>query len=384
MDIIYLDHNASTPLLPEVIAAMRPWLEDQTGNPSSSHIHGLRCREAVAKAREEVALLLGGNAEEISFTGGGTEANNIVIQGVARRCKSGHMICSAVEHPAVLEPMEALKEFGFTVTHLPVDGNALVSAEDVSRALRPDTVLVSVMLANNETGTIQPLREIVDRVREYREEHPECHALVHTDAAQAVGKHAFRVAELGVDFLSVAAHKFNAPKGTGALWMRHGLSLPPLMYGGGHERGLRPGTENVLELVGMGVAARVLHERGDTLRAGYAALRQQLVSRLRAGIPDLVVHADHVTRLENTANVRFPGVRAGDLLSVALEISASAGAACHADSSTPSHVLTAMGLGAEEAAQCLRLSVGWANTPAQIDLAASAMVNAVKELRQGR
>ena len=381
MDTIYLDHNASTPLMPEVIAAMRPWLEDQTGNPSSSHIHGLRCRDALATAREDLARLLGVDAAEITFTGGGTEANNIVIQGLARKAGQGHMICSTVEHPAVLEPMTALQEQGFSVTQIPVDGDALLSAEDVSRALRPDTVLVSVMLANNETGTVQPLRQIVDLVRAYREEHPECHALVHTDAAQAVGKYAFDVSGLGVDFLSVAGHKFNAPKGVGALWMRAGLSLPPLMLGGGHERGLRPGTENILELVGLGAAARVMHERGDALRAGYAELRNQLVSQLQEGIPDLVVHADSVTRLENTANLRFPGVRAGDLLSVALEISASAGAACHADSSTPSHVLTAMGLDATAASECLRLSVGWGNTPAQIELAARSIINAVQQLR---
>lgn len=361
--MIYLDHNASTPLAPQVKAALLPWLDGATGNPSSGHAFGQACREAVERARRELASLLGCHPFEVVFTSGGTESNNWVLQGLFRRFGPCHMVTSAVEHPAILEVCRWLGGQGVDVTVLPVDRAGRVQVEDFTRALRPDTRLVSVMLAQNETGVLQPLRELAALCRERG-------VLCHTDAAQAVGKVPVDVEELGVDLLSVAGHKLNAPKGVGALYIRNGVDLPPLLFGAGHERGLRPGTENVLEVVALGAAARLWQEEGAALRTRMHVLRDLLEEELRARVPGLVVHGGDVERLPNTCSVFLPGSRVDDRLARCPGLAASAGAACHADSSAPSHVLTAMGIAPEVAERTLRLSVGLGNTEEEMVAAA--------------
>lgn len=364
--MIYLDHNASTPLAPEVKAAMLPWLDNATGNPSSGHACGQACREAVERARRQVAHLLGCHPGEILFTSGGTESNNWVLQGLARRFGPCHMISSAVEHPAVLEVLRFLAGQGVESTILPVDAQGRVDPAAVEGALRPHTRLVSLMLAQNETGVLQPVRQVAELCRGRG-------ILCHTDAAQAVGKIPVDVEELGVDLLSVAGHKFNAPKGVGALFVRKGLSLPPLMFGAGHEGGLRPGTENVLALVGLGAAARLWAEEGESLRGRMTLLRDQLEAELRKLLPDLKVNGQGAPRLPNTLSVVLPGARVDERLARCPELAASAGAACHADSATPSHVLRAMGLPDHEATRTLRLSVGLGNTEEEMRLAAAGL-----------
>ncbi|MFA7331849.1 MAG: cysteine desulfurase family protein [Candidatus Delongbacteria bacterium] len=364
--MIYLDHNASTPLAPEVKAAMLPWLDGAVGNPSSGHAFGQACRAAVELARRQLAALLGCHPYDVLFTSGGTESNNWVLQGLARRFGPCHMLVSAVEHPAVLEVCRFLAGQGVETTLLPVDEQCRVRVEDVERALRPDTRLLSVMLANNETGVLQPVAELAALCRARG-------ILCHTDAAQVLGKLPVDVNALGVDLLSVAGHKLNAPKGVGALYLRGGVELPPLLYGAGHERGLRPGTENVLELVGLGAAARRFVEDGDGITAEQRRLRDRLEAELRARIPGLRIHGEGAERLPNTISVYLPGRRVDDRLARCPELAASAGAACHADSASPSHVLTAMGLPVEVAERTLRLSVGLGNTEEEMVQAAEML-----------
>jgi cysteine desulfurase len=364
--MIYLDHNASTPLAPPVKAALLPWLDGATGNPSSGHAFGQACKAAVEQARRELAALLGCHPFEVLFTSGGTESNNWVLQGLFRRFGPCHMVTSAVEHPAILEVLRWLAGNGVDVTILPVDGQGRVRVEDVESALRSDTRLVSLMLAQNETGVLQPVREVASLCRERG-------VLCHTDAAQAVGKIPVDVEELGVDLLSVAGHKLNAPKGVGALYLRNGVELPPLLFGAGHERGLRPGTENVLEVVALGAAARLWREDGDALRGEMRRLRDRLEAELRARVPGLRIHGEGAERLPNTSSVFLPGLRVDDRLARCPELAASAGAACHADNSAPSHVLTAMGLPAEVAERTLRLSVGLGNTEEEMVAAAQML-----------
>jgi cysteine desulfurase len=364
--MIYLDHNASTPLAAEVKAALLPWLDGATGNPSSGHAFGQACRAAVETARRELASLLGCHPFEVLFTGGGTESNNWVLQGLARRFGPCHIVTSAVEHPAILEVCRFLASQGVETTLLPVDDQGRVRVEDAHRALRPDTRLLSVMLAQNETGVLQPVRELAALCRERG-------VLCHTDAAQALGKVSVDVDELGVDLLSVAGHKLNAPKGVGALYLRNGVALPPLLFGAGHERGLRPGTENVLGIVALGAAARLWQADGDGLRADMRRLRDRLEAELRARVPGLRIHGQQAERLPNTSSVYLPGLRVDDRLARCPELAASAGAACHADSSAPSHVLTAMGLPAEVAERTLRLSVGLGNTLEEMVAAAEML-----------
>lgn len=366
---IYLDHNASTPLRPDVITTMIPWLEGATGNPSSGHGYGQACRQAVDRARRQVASLLGCHPIELLFTSGGTESNNMVLQGVARRFGACHMVTSVIEHPAILEVCRWLETQGVAVDYLPADGTGRVTPQDLAAALRPDTRLVSIMLANNELGTIQPIRELATLARE-------AGALMHTDAAQAIGKIVVDVRELGVDLLTVAGHKFNAPKGVGALFIRNGVELPPLMFGAGHERGLRPGTENVLELVGLGAAAAGQADGMEGQSRHYGALRDRFEAGLANAIPGLRINGDLEGRLPNTSSLTFPGKRVEDLLAACPGIAASAGAACHADQTTPSHVLSAIGMQAEEAACTGRFSVGYGTTEADVDRAVELLAAA--------
>ncbi len=374
-DFIYLDYNATTPTDPRVAEAMRPYLTGFYGNPSSSHRAGREARAAVDRARALVASCLGCRPDEIVFTSGGSESNNMAIRGVVAARGGGHVITSAVEHPAVLEVVLALEMEGrISLTVVGVDRQGRVDPEEVAAAIRPDTVLVTLMLANNEVGTLQPVGEVAAVCRDRG-------VACHTDAAQAVGKIPVDVAELGVDLLSVAGHKLYAPKGIGALFLRRGTVVEPLIRGAGHEMGLRAGTENILEEVGLGVACEIVHdELGDELPR-LQALRDRLDQRLRDGCPDLVVHGDPKERLPNTLSVALPGVDASGLLSVlGDEVAASLGAACHADLVKVSHVLHAMGVDTSTARSTIRLSVGRFTTEEEIDEAAARILVAAEAL----
>jgi cysteine desulfurase len=364
---LYLDHNASTPLHPRVRAAVIAALDEGFGNPSAEHAFGRRARAIVDAARAEVAALLGCDAGEIVFTGGGTEANNLALHGIARRT----LVISTVEHPATTEPARVLAGAGSRVVEVGVDANGVVDPDAVERALAEagGDALVSVMLAQNETGVIQPIAAIAAKARARG-------ALVHTDAAQAVGKIGVRVRELGVDLLSVAGHKLYAPKGVGALYVRRGVAITPFARGAGHERGLRPGTENVAGIAGLGAACALAREDLDREAARQASLRDRLAARL--GAAGFVVHGEGAARLPNTLNGRFPGVRGSALVARVPEIAFTTGSACHAGEERPSRALTAMGIAAEDALGAIRLSLGRATTEAEIDRAAELLVAAAR------
>ncbi|MCX7148246.1 MAG: cysteine desulfurase family protein [Rhodocyclales bacterium] len=380
---IYLDYNATTPVAPEVAAAMRPWIEAQFGNPSSSHEYGLRARQAVADARKAVADLIGATADEIVFTGSATEANNLALLGLARAAPPNrrHLIVSAVEHPAVMQPALHLRDTGWDLTVLAVDGCGRAALDALRAALRPDTALVSVMHANNEVGTIQPVAEIAALARANG-------SIVHADAAQSAGKVVLDVGELGIELLTLAGHKFYAPKGIGALYVRRGTPLKPILFGADQEHGLRPGTESVAQIVGLGEAARLARARLPHATRHLAALRDDLHRRLAAAVPGLVLNGDPQQRLPNTLHVSFPGVSGRDLLAAASEVAASVGSACHSDAdavmspavpgtvSRDSGVLAAMGCDAARARGAVRLSVGFPTSRREIELAASSLIAA--------
>ncbi|MFZ5452231.1 MAG: cysteine desulfurase family protein [Thermodesulfobacteriota bacterium] len=372
--MIYLDYNATTPIAPEVFRAMRPFLEAEFGNPSSDYLLGIRAKEAVAAARRQVAALLSCRPQEIVFTSGATEANNTVLKGVARHRGPGQIITTAIEHPAVLAPCRDLASQGFEITILPVDSQGLVDPEAVRRALIPRTILISVMHANNETGALQPISEIGNLARA-------AGVWFHTDAAQSVGKIPVKVAELQVDFLTLAGHKFYAPKGVGALYVRPGCQFRPLLHGAGQEGGRRPGTENVPYLVALGEACRLARERlaGDGLHLHN--LRDLLQARLTAGYPKLVLNGPEKERLPNTLNVSFPGLSGSDILGGIPELAASLGAACHSGEETISPVLAAMGLTPEVARGAVRLSVGRPTTEGEVKQAAELLLTRVRDLR---
>jgi cysteine desulfurase len=372
---LYLDHNASTPLLPRVKGAVVAAL-DGFGNPSADHELGRRGRAIVERARAEVAALLGAEPDEIVFTSGGTEANNLALRGLAPSPAFPALVTSAVEHPAVEEPARALARSGWVVVEIEVGRDGAVSAEALVRAvasLADPRPVVSLMLAQNETGVLQPVGEVARRLRGRG-------AIVHTDAAQAVGKIDVDVRALGVDMLSVAGHKLSAPKGVGALYVRRGTALGPFMLGAGHERGLRPGTENVASIAGLGEACAAAREDLGREWARQTALRERLEARL--GAEGFVVHGARAARLPNTTNGRFPGVRGSALLARVPEILASTGSACHAGEERPSRVLSAMGLGAEDALGAVRLSLGRTTTERDVDRAAELLVAAAAELRR--
>ncbi len=358
---IYLDFNASTPVAPEVAAAMRPFLDGHFGNPSSEHWAGQPARDAVETARREIASLLQCDADEVLLTSGGTEANNHVIKGTVFSVSSSspHLITTAVEHPAVVEPCRFVERFGARVTIVPVDRQGLVDPDDIRRAITPETVLISVMHANNEVGTIQPVAAIARIAREHG-------ILCHTDAAQSVAKIPTHVDELGVDLLSIAGHKLYAPKGIGALYVRRGVTLAPLIHGGGHERGRRAGTESALLATGLGAACRLAEAApcGERL----LALRERFWTRLRDAFGDRVVLNGHPTaRLPNTLSVAFPG-RPGDEILARLDgVAASTGSACHTGARTMSPVLAAMGLSAEVGLGTIRFSLGRPTTEMEVD-----------------
>ncbi|MBI5525627.1 MAG: cysteine desulfurase [Deltaproteobacteria bacterium] len=370
---IYLDYNATTPVLPEVVDAMLPFLREHFGNPSSSHAYGKAAREAVGKARAEVAALIGASPDEIVFTSGGTEANNLAIRGAAEAGPARrHLVTSVVEHPATEKPCAFFESHGYEVTRLSVDPFGRVEAGAAAAFVRGDTLLVTVMHANNEVGTVQPIRKLSD-VAHARG------ALVHTDAAQSVGKVPVSVDELGVDLLSIAGHKLYAPKGVGALFVRRGTPVAPFALGAGHERGLRPGTENVASIAGLGMACEIARAALDAESGRVKGLRDRLWKLLKAGVPGLALNGHPVERLPNTLNVRFPGVRGGEVLARAPEIAASTGSACHEGGESASAVLLATGIDPRSALGSVRLSLGRGTTPDQVETAAAALVSAWRE-----
>jgi cysteine desulfurase len=378
MKPIYLDYNGTTPHDPEVIAAMRPFLEAEFGNPSSGHPYAVKPRQAINTARRQMAALLNCSPEEIIFTSGGTEANNWAIIGTARalRDRGRHIITSHFEHPAVLNVCAFLETDGYEVTYLPVGAQGLVDVADVRAALRPDTILITIMHANNEVGTIQPVAEIAALAKSRG-------VRVHTDAAQSPGKIAVDVEELGVDLLSVAGHKLYAPKGVGALYIRKGVTLAAFMHGAGQEMGRRAGTENILEIVGLGkaceIAARDLERNRDHMRA----MRDRLHAAIAAGVREVRLNGHPKKRLPNTLSLSFHGLEANRILeAIGPEVAASAGAACHAGSVEISHVLKAMDVPVEWAQGTLRLTTGRMTTPEEVDHAARVIVAAVREIRK--
>jgi cysteine desulfurase len=376
---IYLDYNGTTPHDPEVIAAMRPFLETEFGNPSSSHVYGRKPREAVVTARRQVAALLNCQPAEIIFTSGGTESNNHAIRGVARAlCSKGNHITSAFEHPAVLEVCRFLEKDGFETTYLPVDGDGLVDPADVDRSIRPTTILITIMHANNEVGTIQPIGSI-GRIASNRG------IILHTDAAQSVGKIPTDIKALGVDLLSVAGHKLYAPKGVGALYVRPPLAPIKFCYGAGQEDGWRAGTENVLEIVGLGKACELARLGLEKHMTHMQALRDRLFNGLAAKIRDTRLNGHPGNRLPNTLSMAFKGVEAHRLLeNIDRDVAASAGAACHADTVEISHVLKAMGLPIDWARGTVRFSLGRMTTEGEIEKVIPLVAAAVDRLRASR
>ncbi len=375
-DIIYLDHNATTPVDPEVKESMLPFLAEAYGNPSSGYPLGLRAKEMLESARAEVADLLHCKNEEVIFTSGGSESNNMVLKGAIdfKDLNSSHVITSAVEHPAILNPLLYLMELGLRVTILPVDSMGRVDPEDVRRVLEPDTVLVSIMLANNETGTIQPIEEISKITQDHG-------VLLHTDAAQAVGKINVDVRQLRVDLMSVAGHKLYAPKGVGALYVREGVSLTPLIHGAGQEMNKRAGTENVMFAKGLGTACRVAKERCQRDAQEMAAMRDHLRAFLFEHIDGLVLNGPPEFSLPNTLNVSVPHVDGGLILAELPYLMASTGAACHDREVRLSHVLAAMGVPPEIGMGALRFSVGRSNTMDQMTVAGQWITDQIQRMR---
>ncbi len=374
---IYLDYNGTTPLDPAVIEAMRPHFEHEHGNPSSSHYYGIEPKRAVQKAREQTAALLGCSPGEVMFTSGGTESNNHALKGVAwaRKDRGNHLITSEIEHPAILEVCRYLERSGFRVTYLPVDEFGLVSVADVEGAIRDETILITIMHANNEVGTIQPIEEI-SQVAGARG------IVFHTDAAQSVGKIPTDVTRLGVDLLSVAGHKVYAPKGVGALFVRGSVEIDTFMHGAGQERGMRAGTENVMGIVGLGQACAIAKQDLEENRAHMQATRDMLDHGLAAELTGVRRNGHPEQRLPNTLSVSFRDTEANRILEeIGLDVAASAGAACHSDSVQISHVLQAMHVPQEWAKGTLRFSTGRMTSLHDISRTAAVVAEAVHKLR---
>jgi len=376
---VYLDHNATTPVDRAVLEAMLPFFAEEFGNASSIHSTGQRARAAVECAREQVAALTGARPAEITFTSGGTESDNLAIFGIvaAASGENKHVITSAIEHHAVLNTCQALEEQGVAVTYLPVGRDGVVDPDAVRRALRPETVLITVMHANNELGTVQPIQEI-GRIAAEADIH------FHTDAVQSAGKLPINVEQLGVDLLSISGHKLYGPKGVGVLYVGKGTRLRPILFGGHHERDRRPGTENVAGIVGLGAAAELARQHLADESARIAGLRDRLEAGLLDRIPQARVNGSRLHRTPNTANVTFSFCE-GEALVIALDLkglACSTGAACSSGAVEPSHVLTAIGLPPEEARASLRFSLGRANTAEDVDFALAVVPGVVEHLRE--
>ena len=375
---VYLDYNATTPLAPEVLEVMLPYFREEFGNPSSIHSFGQRAKAALYDARERVASLIGASPNEILFTSGGTEADNLAILGVLEAAEGGrrHLVTSSVEHHAVLNTMKALAKKGVPVTFLKVDRAGRVDPEDLKSALTPGTLLVSIMHANNETGVVQPVAELARLTHQ-------AGAYFHTDAVQSIGKIPVRVRELGVDLLSLSGHKIYGPKGTGALYVRRGVNVRPIFRGGGQERARRPGTENLPGLVGLGRAAQLAetHLAGEPNRV--AVLRDRLTEDVLARIPGSAPNGVEAERTPNTVNLSFPGVE-GETLIIALDLkgcAVSTGAACSSGTVEPSHVLIAMGLSPQQVQGSIRVSLGRYTTAEEIAYFVDVLESVVESIR---
>jgi len=377
---IYLDNNATTPVLPEVLAAMQPYFGEHFGNASSIHHHGQETRAAVERARESVAGLIGCRASEIVFTSGGTEGDNLAIFGLVNLglAKPGHVITSTIEHHAVLNSCKHLEASGCEVTYVPVDGRGQVDPDDVRRVLRPNTRLITIMMANNETGVLQPVEEIGKVAAE-------ADVYFHTDAVQAAGKIALDVKRIGCDLLSISGHKMHAPQGVGALYVKKGTVLHPMLYGGSHERSRRAGTENVPGIVALGKAAELAREafaRDDLDR--MSALRDRLEQIILGEVEGAAVNGQGAARVPNTSSIHFDCIE-GEALVIALDLkglAVSTGAACSSGAIEPSHVLTAMGLRPEQARGSLRFSLGKQSTSEDVEFALSLIPFTVARLRE--
>jgi len=376
MKQIYLDYNATTPIDPEVAKTMRPYLDQYFGNPSSSHLFGIQTRKAVEKARIQIAEMLNCFTDEIIFTSGGTESNNYAIKGIAfvNRAKGNHIITSSIEHPAVIEVCRFLETEGYAVTYLPVDEFGLINIEDLKKAIKPQTILISIMHANNEVGTIQPISEIAQIAKENN-------VYLHTDAAQSMGKIPVKVNDLGIDLLSIAGHKLYAPKGVGAIYIRRGTKLAKLMHGADHEQNLRAGTENVLEIVGLGKACEIADRDISDNMIHLKKMRDKLYNGILDKFPKIKLNGHPEKRLPNTLSISFQNLEVNQILSEMEGIAASAGAACHSDSIKVSTVLSAMKVPLDFAMGTIRFSTGKMTTEDEIENTIDTITKTIQKLK---
>ena len=382
--MIYFDNAASTAVHPEVVKEMIPYFDTQYGNPSSIHQFGRKAKNAIQKARKQVAALIGAEPDEILFTSGGTESNNIILYGISNiplRTKSfqelrNHIITSSIEHEAILQPCKNLEEIGCKITYLPVDESGMVDLPDVANSLTEDTIIVSIMFANNEVGTIQPIKEISELCKKYN-------VLFHTDAVQAVGKVPINVKELGIDALSVSSHKINGPKGVGALFIKKGIKPNPIILGGGQENGMRSGTENVASIVGFGKACEIAKEKLNENISHFQTLHSSILSKIVKEISHVKLNGHTEKRIFNNLHLTFLGVNGEDLIIKLDEhnIAASTGSACSVHTQKASHVLKAMGFNHEQITGSLRISFGYMNTLDEVKQAVEVLKKVVAELR---
>ena len=374
--MIYLDNAASTPVHEKVIEEMLPYFREQYGNPSSIHKHGRLANVAIQNARKRIAALINADSSEILITSGGTESNNTAIQGIASQKKGKHIITSSIEHDAILEPCKSLEKQGYQISYLPVDKHGSINPEDLRKEISGDTCLITIMYANNEVGTIQPIKEMSSIAKEKN-------IAFHTDAVQAVGKIPVDVKELGVDLLSISSHKINGPKGVGALYIKKGMKISPLILGGGQESGLRSGTENVASIVGFGMACELSKKNMGANTDYLKKLTTKLTSRVLHEIPATTINGNPDMKTPNNAHFTFLGVNGEDLIIKLDEnkISASTGSACSVKIQKASHVLKAMGFSHEQVTGSLRLTVGITNTEQEIDETVDTLKKVVQELR---
>ena len=378
--MIYLDNAASTAVHPEVVKEMMPYFDVQYGNPSSIHQFGRKAKNAIQKARKQVAALIGAEPDEILFTSGGTESNNTILYGIPKlqgsHLDQNHIITSSIEHEAILQPCKEFENIGIKITYLPVDEHGIVNPDDITNSINSHTVLVSIMFANNEVGTIQPIKEISEICKKYQ-------IPLHTDAVQAVGKIPINVKELGVDALSISSHKINGPKGIGALFIKKGLKIDPYIRGGGQENGLRSGTENVASIVGFGKACEIAKERLNENISHFQTLHSSMLSRIIKEIPHVKLNGHPDKRIFNNIHLTFLGVNGEDLIIKLDEygVAASTGSACSIHTQKASHVLQAMGFNHEQITGSLRISFGYLNTLDEVDQTVEVLKKVVAELR---
>jgi len=378
--LIYLDNAASTAVHPEVVKEMMPYFDIQYGNPSSIHQFGRKAKNAIQKARKQVAALIGAEPDEILFTSGGTESNNTILHGIPKlpgsHLDQNHIITSSIEHEAILQPCKEFENIGIKITYLPVDEHGIVNPDDITNSINSHTVLVSIMFANNEVGTIQPIKEISEICKKYQ-------IPFHTDAVQAVGKVPINVKELGVDALSISSHKINGPKGIGALFIKKGVIITPQILGGGQENGMRSGTENVASIVGFGKACEIAKERLNENISHFQTLHSSILSKIVKEIPHVKLNGHPEKRIFNNIHLTFLGVNGEDLIIKLDEhgIAASTGSACSVHTQKASHVLKAMGFNHEQITGSLRISFGYMNTLDEVKQAVEVLKKVVAELR---